>query len=36
MFNGLIDRVRTAVAGGAEQLDSWPRTELTGFSSSVL
>ncbi|GGT47478.1 hypothetical protein ACFFV7_44465 [Nonomuraea spiralis] len=36
VFNGLIDRVRTAVADGAEQLDSWPCTELTGLSSSVL
>ncbi|MFI7230516.1 hypothetical protein ACIBO5_45520 [Nonomuraea angiospora] len=34
--NGLIDRVRTAVGDGAEQLNSWPGNELAGFSSSVL
>ncbi|WP_049558582.1 sodium:solute symporter family protein [Nonomuraea sp. SBT364] len=34
--DGLIDKVRTSVGGGAGQLDSWPGNELAGFGSSVL
>ncbi|MFI7455402.1 sodium:solute symporter family protein [Nonomuraea sp. NPDC049714] len=34
--SGLIDRVRTATGGGAEQLNSWPGNELAGFGNSVL
>jgi SSS family solute:Na+ symporter len=33
---GLIDKVKVAVGGGAEQLSSWPGNQLSGFSSSVL
>ncbi len=34
-WNGLTDKV-TASSGGAEQLSSWPGTELSGFDNPVL
>ncbi|AXB44883.1 sodium:solute symporter family protein [Amycolatopsis albispora] len=34
-WQGLVDKV-TASPGGAEQLNSWPGNELTGFSNSFL
>ncbi|GAA4906769.1 SSS family solute:Na+ symporter [Nonomuraea thailandensis] len=33
---GLIDRVRSAAGGGAQELSSWPGTELAGFANPVL
>ncbi|OZM74169.1 Na+/galactose cotransporter [Amycolatopsis antarctica] len=34
-WEGLVEKV-TASPGGAEQLDSWPGTELTGFADNFL
>ncbi|TDV55227.1 SSS family solute:Na+ symporter [Actinophytocola oryzae] len=34
-WQGLVDKV-TAGPGGAEQLDSWPGNQLTGFSDNLL
>ena len=33
---GLIDKVKLAPGGGAEQLSSWPANQLSGFSNSFL
>src|SRR5262245_14247268 len=33
---GLIDKVKVAAGGGAEQLSSWPGNQLSGFGNSVL
>ncbi|TKK83514.1 sodium/solute symporter [Kribbella jiaozuonensis] len=35
-IGGLIDKVKVAAGGGAEQLSSWPGNQLSGFGNSVL
>jgi SSS family solute:Na+ symporter len=35
-IGGLIDKVKYAAGGGAEQLSSWPGNQLSGFGNSVL